>query len=231
VVRRRARMLGCPVWELGKDYGWRPGGRETFTVELPGVSIDGIRLGMAGEFQRDNAAVALAAAWRWADGEGIAPGTYAAEASRAVSDARWPGRLCPLPVRRNARAWVDGGHNPDAARALARAIAGFPPWGRGKRLIALWSMLADKDAPGYLRAVASRFDGLVTYPLRHDRAANVDALEECCRREGIPVRTASGFREGWRAARRWAGKDGVVLVCGSLAGAGEAYRNLAGGVP
>ena len=231
IVRRRARMLGCPVWELGKDFGWRLAGDKTLTVVLPGVSVDGIRLRMKGEFERDNAAVALAAAWRWAAGEEIAPGAFALEAARAVSAARWPGRFCPLPLRRNGRAWVDGGHNPDAAHAIAREIAASPPWGEGKRLVGLWSMLADKDATGYLRALAPHLEGVVTYPLRHERAANLEDLEDCCRREGIPCRTAGGFREGWRTARRWAGKDGVVLVCGSLAGAGEAYRTLAGGVP
>ena len=230
VVRRRARTLGCIVWEMGKDYDWIETGNGTLRVELPGVSVDGIRLRMAGGFQRDNASASLAAGWRWAEREGIAPGTFAKEAAAAVSSAHWPGRLCPLPLRKNAGGWVDGGHNPDAARALAREIAGSPPWGRGKRLVGLWSMLSDKDAAGYLRALAPHMEGVVSYPIPHERAAGVDVLAEACRRAGIPCLAADGFPEGWRLARRWAGKSGVVLVCGSLAGAGEAYRALAGGV-
>lgn len=230
VIRRRARALGCAVWELGRDFRWRSRRDGTLSVDLPGVSIRGIRLRMAGAFQRDNAAVALAASWRWAEGEGVHRSRFLEKAAGAVSGARWPGRLCRLPGRGNAGAWLDGGHNPDAAAALAREIAGSPPWGRGKRLVALWSMLADKDPAGYLRPLAPHFHGVVTYPLRHDRAAEAGLLADHARAAGLSCVAAGGFPEGWRAARRLAGKDGVVLVCGSLAAAGEAYRYRVGTV-
>ncbi|HEX9205873.1 MAG TPA: Mur ligase family protein, partial [Candidatus Deferrimicrobiaceae bacterium] len=134
VIRRRAKLLKCPVWELGKDFGWRLCRDGSLAVGLPGVSLRRIRLRMAGVFQRDNAAVALAASWRWAAAVGISPARFAGKAAVAVSAASWPGRLCRIPGRKNAGAWVDGGHNPDAARALAGEIEGSPPWGRGKRM-------------------------------------------------------------------------------------------------
>ncbi len=54
------------------------------------------------------------------------------------------------------------------------------------------------------------------------------ALAEACAKQGIACRLAGDFPEGWRIARRWAGKGGVVLVCGSLAAAGDAYRHRVG---
>ena len=230
VVRRQARSLGCPVWELGKDYTWSLRRDGTLTVGLPGITVRGIRLRMDGGFQRDNAAVALAAAWRWAAGEAIPPSRFHAGAVAALSAARWPGRLCRLPGRNNRGAWVDGGHNPDAAGTLAREIAVSPPWGKGRRLIALWSMLADKDHAGYLRALAPHFRGVVTYPLRHDRAADALLLADRARCVGVPCAAMEEFPQAWRAARRLAGKDGVVLVCGSLANVAEAYRHRVGSV-
>jgi dihydrofolate synthase/folylpolyglutamate synthase len=125
---------------------------------------------------------------------------------------------------------VDGGHNPDAARTLAREIAASPPWGTGKRLIALWSMLSDKDHAGYLRALAPCFHGVVTYPLLHDRAADALVLAHHCRSAGVPCVSTEAFPQAWRAARRLAGKDGVVLVCGSLATVADAYRHRVGAV-
>jgi dihydrofolate synthase/folylpolyglutamate synthase len=230
VVRRRARSRGAPIWELGEDFGWRLRRDGTLTVDLPGTSVPGIRLRMDGAFQRDNAAVALAASWRWVAGGGQTPSGFPEKAAAAVSAARWPGRLCPLPGRRNAGAWVDGGHNPDAARALAAEIAASPPWGKGKRVVALWSMLADKDLAGYLRPLAAHFHRIVTYPLRHDRAADPAILAAIARSAGLRCVETGGFREGWREARRLAGRDGLLLVCGSLAAAGEAYRDRAGGL-
>ncbi len=230
VVRRRARELRCPAWELGCDFDWRARGDGTIDVMLPGIRLEGLRVAMDGRFQRENAAVALAASWRFARDEGIPRGMFARVSRKALASVRVPGRLTKLPFRRNARCWVDGGHNPEAARALAAEIADSPPWGRAARLVALWSMLADKDAAGYMRELSPLLDGVVAYRLDHERAADIGALERACR-GAVPFRSAAGFDEGFIEARRSAGKGGVVLICGSLAGAGEAYRRRVGSVP
>jgi dihydrofolate synthase/folylpolyglutamate synthase len=231
VVLRRARRLGCDAWELGRTFDWRERRDGSIAVALPGLDLDRLRVRMNGRFQRDNAAVALAASWLLASGEGIGPAAFAAAAAEALPASRCPGRWCPLPLRKNALAWVDGGHNPEAASALEREISGVPPWGEGRRLVALWSMLSDKDAPGYLRNLGRHLDGIVAYPLSHPRGAGRGALAEACAKQGIACRLAGDFPEGWRIARRWAGKGGVVLVCGSLAAAGDAYRHRVGAVP
>ena len=231
VVLRRARRIGCGAWELGRTFDWRERRDGTIAVELPGLDLDRLRVRRPGGFQRDNAAVALAASWLLASGEGIGPGAFAEAAAKAVPASRWPGRWCPLPLRKNAGAWVDGGHNPEAASALAREIPGDPHWAGGRRRIALWSMLADKDAAGYLRNLGRHLDGVVAYPLSHPRGAGREALAQACAKSGIACRLAADFPGGWRIARRWAGKEGVVLVCGSLAAAGDAYRHRVGFVP
>jgi dihydrofolate synthase/folylpolyglutamate synthase len=231
VVLRRAGALGCPVWELGRDFDWAERAGDAVDLSLPGVGVEGLRVQMAGRFQKDNAATGLAAAWRWAVERGIPRDRFARAARTAVKNVRLPGRLAALPLRGRCRAWVDGGHNPDAARALRGEMAASPPWGGRKPVVALWSMLADKDAAGYLRGIADFLDGVVTYPLPHQRAAAVTDLAVRCRQCRIPCRMAGDFAEGWGAACRWAGKDGVVLVCGSLFAAGEAYRLLVGSVP
>ncbi|MGZ8432708.1 MAG: bifunctional folylpolyglutamate synthase/dihydrofolate synthase [Candidatus Deferrimicrobiaceae bacterium] len=231
VVLRRARRLGCGVWELGRTFDWRERRGGTISVELAGLDLDRLRVGMIGGFQRDNAAVALAASWLLASDLGVGPAAFVAAATEALPVARWPGRWSPLPLGRNEGAWVDGGHNTEASSALAREIAGIPPWGGGRRLIALWSMLSDKDASGYLRNLRRHLDGIVTYPLSHPRGAGRGTLAEACAKQGIACRLAEDFEGGWRIARRWAGKGGVVLVCGSLAAAGDAYRHRVGFVP
>ncbi len=231
VVLRHARKLGCVPWELGRTFDWRERPDGTIVVELPGIDLDRLRVRRIGRFQRDNAAVALAASWLLASAEGIGPDDFAAAAGKALPASLWPGRWCPLPLRANAGTWVDGGHNPEAASTLAREISGSPPWGEGRRVVALWSMLSDKNPSGYLRHLGRHFDGIVTYPLSHPRAAGRESLADACAKEGIACRLAGNFPDGWRIARRWTGKGGVVLVCGSLAAAGDAYRHRVGFVP
>ncbi len=231
VVLARARTLRCTVRELGRDFDWKERRDGTVDFSLPDLRMAGLKVAMVGRFQRDNAAVALAAAWRWAAERGIDRESFVKAAVMAVANVHLPGRLTSLPIPGGYRGWVDGGHNADAAQALGREIATFPPWGRGRKVVALWSMLADKDASGYLRGISAFLHGVVTYPLPHERAAEVSTLERRCRERKIPFRSAGDFMEGWRIARRWAGRGGVVLVCGSLFAAGEAYRLLVGSVP
>lgn len=231
VVARAAADAGCPVWEWGRDFSWADAGRGRIDIRLPGLSLSRVRIGMAGAFQRDNAAVACAAAWRCASGRGAGAAEFASAARTGLAEARWPGRLSRLPGAGNARTWVDGAHNPEAGIALSRELAAMKAAGRAKKVVALWSMLGDKDLPGFVRALAGAVDLWIAYPLDHERAAPLARMLAACRRSGAPVRAAGGFDAAWKEARAGAGRDGIVIVCGSLVAVGDAYRVRVGEVP
>jgi dihydrofolate synthase / folylpolyglutamate synthase len=231
VVLAKARQEGAPVWELGRDFAWNPAEGERIDIGLPGLLLRGIRIGMLGSFQRDNAAIACAAAWRWLMGKGFGDESFTAAAREGLASAVFPGRFSPLPGRGNGGAWTDGAHNPDAARVLAREIRDLAAGRRGTRVVALWSMLRDKDIRGFLRELSPAVDGWVVYPLTHERAAPPDALYSALRRAGLRWKAVRDFPEGWHEARRWAGRGGVVLICGSLAAVGDAFRHRAGEAP
>jgi len=224
VVLSVARAKGSRVWEMDRDLRWEecPQGRISFL--LPGISLKRIKVRMQGEFQRHNALLALAASWIVAASRGVAEEPFARAARRALGEASWPGRYAPLPGKRNAGAWVDGAHNPAAAGALARELAKRRSSVRAERIVALWSMLADKDIAGFLREIAAVVDGVVAYPMEADRAAPLPVLSSALRRAGIRYREAKDFADGWAIARRWAGKEGMTIVCGSLMAAADAYR-------
>jgi dihydrofolate synthase/folylpolyglutamate synthase len=231
VMVRKARELGAHVWEMGRDFGWEECGDGSIRIRLPGVCLRPTRLGMRGEFQRDNAAVACAAAWMWASTRGTSAETFKRAASAGLAGARWPGRFSPLPGRKNSGAWVDGAHNPDAAKVLARELAAFRSGGRVARIIALWSMLRDKDAAGFLRELTRTVDGWVAFPMDHERAATLEELSAACGSGKRVFLSADSFSTGWDVARWWAGAGGMVVVCGSLAAVGEAFRHRVGKVP
>jgi dihydrofolate synthase/folylpolyglutamate synthase len=126
---------------------------------------------------------------------------------------------------------VDGAHNTDAAKALARELAAFKSGGRAARIIALWSMLRDKDAAGFLRELTRAVDGWVAFPMEHERAATLAELTAACENGKKVFLAADSFSTGWDVARRWAGTGGMVVVCGSLAAVGEAFRHRVGEVP
>jgi dihydrofolate synthase/folylpolyglutamate synthase len=231
VVVRKAGEKGAPVWEMGRHFRWEACGDGRVRIHLPGLEVPPSRPGMDGDFQRDNAAVACAAAWRWASARGTPAEDFRRAAGEGIARARWPGRFAPLPGRKNRGAWTDGAHNPQAAGALARELWKWKTGGRTGRIIAVWSMLRDKDLSGFLRELSGVVDGWVPYPMEHERAATPGELAAACGKRRLPARPAGGFREGWGIARRWAGAGGIVVVCGSLAAVGEAFRYRVGELP
>jgi dihydrofolate synthase / folylpolyglutamate synthase len=166
-------------------------------------SLAGMAIGLAGEHQRENAAVA----WTIAHELGLPE-----EARRiGISSARWPGRLERLD------AWIlDGAHNPDGARALVRALAGEPIGA------VVFGALADKDWRGMLHCLAC-IDAPRIYVEPGARAAVAPGeLAQVLGGEG-----ASSIADALTMARARAG-DRPVLVCGSLYLIGAARAQLLG---
>ena len=103
------------------------------------------RPGLAGAHQLDNAGIAVAALR--ASGLGLPDAAYA-----GIAGARWPARLQRLHGALAAllppdwELWLDGGHNPGAAAALARQLAGWAD--RPAHLVV--GMKAGKDPGGFL---------------------------------------------------------------------------------
>ncbi len=228
VVRARANELGAPLWEIGRDFGWEEQKAGKVCFQLPGLSVPGVRLGLRGTFQNDNAAVGCAAAWRFALDRGLEPPEFAIAAGKGLVQASWPGRLSLLPGRGNRGGWVDGAHNPASAHALAAEIGSSDAFGGKKPVVAVWSMLADKNIGGFIRELSPAIDRWVAYPLRHERAASASLLARTGKRMGISLEMAGDFGEAWRMARGFAGPGGAVIVCGSLIAVADAYSERVG---
>ena len=91
---------------------------------------------------------------------------------KGIATASWPARLQHLThgslvdaLRPGTTLLLDGGHNPDAAQALADALA-------GERLTLILGMLENKDLPGFLSLLAPIVDRLIAVPIPgHDHHA------------------------------------------------------------
>ncbi|TXC74291.1 bifunctional folylpolyglutamate synthase/dihydrofolate synthase [Sphingorhabdus soli] len=171
---------------------------------------------MAGAHQADNAALAVAML-RHQDAISVS-----AEAMRAgIAAADWPGRLQPLspgPLRDLLPAgtgiWLDGGHNPNAARALAA----FLDARQGDATLVL-GLLANKDLGGVLDSLASHASGVIAVPVPdHDHHAP-QAIADAARARGLTATVA----EDVAAALAQAAPDSppTVLIAGSLYLAGS----------
>jgi dihydrofolate synthase / folylpolyglutamate synthase len=171
----------------------------------------GLELRPLGGFQRDNFAVAVAAAEAFR-GEPLDPDAVRA----AARELHLPGRLEitehePLVV-------LDGAHNPAGARALAESL---PAVIGGRELVVVLSILDDKDAAGILGALVPHAAGAVftSSPLtateRHGLPPAV--LESLWRQLGGPAgEVVPDPAAALARARERATPAGAVLVTGSI---------------
>ncbi len=174
-LARRAEELNVPLWVVGRDFhaelhgdawDWLSG--EAAWRDLPPPAL-------AGSYQWRNAAAALQAAHLLRDRLPI-PETAI---HRGLREVRLPGRLQRLPLPFTCL--LDVGHNPQAARELARELAAETPAGRTHALVA---MMRDKDIDGSLRPLLEQIDSWHLAGLPLARCAEPALLAESLRRLG-----------------------------------------------
>ncbi|MEO1029224.1 MAG: folylpolyglutamate synthase/dihydrofolate synthase family protein, partial [Pseudomonadota bacterium] len=174
------------------------------------------RLGLAGIYQRDNAALAALAFKTW----GHDAITYHA-ISEGAQKVVWPARLQHLkdgPLTRALGAgevWLDGGHNRHAAHAVAKAIAAD-----GKPITMLVGMMANKDHEDFFEAFRGIVSDIHTVPLTStDYGCPPDELADKARAISEYVTAHGSLDEAVQVIGTE--KPQKLLICGSLYLAGD----------
>jgi dihydrofolate synthase/folylpolyglutamate synthase len=209
--------VGPEVRALAERTAAERGAELVVAAEDPG---DGVRLGVAGAFQRRNFALAMAAAEAHLGGDGLDPERVAGVAAKLTI----PGRLERLAAE--PPTYVDVAHNPDGALALAEAL---PELTAGRPAVAVLAVLADKDAAGIAAALAPVLDHAVCTELEAGRPSTPAAeLAAACEAVGTEAAAEPDFGAALARARELAAERGaVVLVTGSHYVLGPARDALA----
>jgi dihydrofolate synthase/folylpolyglutamate synthase len=178
--------------------------REARLVHAP-ADVD-VEVLAAGAYQRRNFALARAAAQAHLgelDDEAV---------RRAAACTAVPGRF--QVVAEAPTTVLDGAHNPGGMAALAEALRGVLA---GRRLVAVVSILDDKDAAAMLRELLPLCAEVVCAVTSNPRALPAGTLRSLCRQlDGPPARTVADPRAALEQARLAAGPDGVALATGSI---------------
>ncbi len=186
------------------------------TVRRADIAALPAKLGLAGPHQCGNAALAALALQAFGDAriteDAIQTG---------ARDAVWPARLQRLgPGPLTARVapieiWLDGGHNPHAARALAEVVTG---WEGDTALVC--AMMGNKDAAAFFAAFAAASPTVFACPNAQGRAgASPERLAEAAGAAGLVAKPCASLLEALQAAS--AGRASRILICGSLYLAGD----------
>ncbi len=139
---------------------------------------------------------------------------------RGLAGVRVPGRL---EVRRLGETWVilDGGHNPAAGRAVARALREHFD---GLRLVGVVGMARDKRQGAFLRPLLPLMEQIVTCCADNPRAASLEQLGEAI--AGLGRTATPGGTVTQAMERALALKPEALLIAGSFLVVGEARRAL-----
>jgi dihydrofolate synthase/folylpolyglutamate synthase len=207
VVRPGATLVLGPGLHPDADAVAEQVARERGATIVRASAEPGVALGALGAFQKRNFALARAAAQALL-GQLDTPAVTAAAAAIRV-----PGRLqvvgqAPLTL-------LDGAHNPDGMAALVESLPELRA-GRG-RLVAVVSILDDKDAAGMLRPLLGACDAAVFTSSRNPRALPPPTLLSLAGQLGSAESEVVGDpRAAVARARALAGPDGLVLATGSI---------------
>jgi dihydrofolate synthase/folylpolyglutamate synthase len=169
---------------------------------------------LAGDHQRQNAALAVDAA------ETLVPGIGQDAIQIGLQRLNWPGRF---EVVRDGRVILDGAHNGASAEALARTLQHYA---RGRRLSLVVGINRDKDARAVLRPLLQLADSVwATQTSNNPRALPAADLGRVCRRlGGRSVASEPDLAAAIHTAM--AESTGLVVVTGSLMLVGQARATL-----
>jgi len=221
-IEAEAARLGVDLQEAGRDFdAWSEAGR--LAVQIGDRLIDLPAPSLAGAHQFDNAGLAVAAALALGDVR-IDEKALAA----GVSGAEWPGRmqrltkgpLAALADQKGADLWLDGGHNPHAARALAATLEGLKARD-GRPVVLVAGLLSNKDANGFFEAFASLQPRILTTGFEADAAADPATLADAARALGLKADPCPDVSSAVALALSEDGPVPHICIAGSLYLAGE----------
>ena len=123
----------------------------------------------------------------------------------------WPARFEVL--RRDPLCILDGGHNPQCAQALTASLDELLP---GRKAVFLMGILADKDYSQVINMILPYAREFYTLTPLNPRALSAEDLAAELRRRGAAATACTEPDEAIDKVIASAGKDGLVVIFGSL---------------
>src|SRR5439155_12848574 len=172
---------------------------------------------LAGRFQLQNALNAGAAA-RVLQSKGFHISTAAM--ANGIAAATWPGRI--EKVHSNPDIYLDGAHNPSAARELATF---FDENLHGRKLILIFGALRDKAVDEIAGILFPRASEVFFTEPRTSRSISASQLAEISGHHAANCEIIPDAEQALQAALALAAPDDVVCITGSLYLVGQLRQN------
>ena len=188
--------------------------KASFTQVFDYGGLKELKINLAGKYQLKNAALSLECIFALRkQGLKISDGAI----RKGLENASWPGRFQKISDK--PCIIIDGAHNEDAAKVLADSIDFYFT---NRRIIYIMGMLKDKEYDKVCAITAPKAESIftVTSP-GNPRALGAIELAEAVRAYNGNVTAADSLQEALEMAKLMAGRDGVIVVFGSLSFLGK----------
>lgn len=181
-----------------------------------------LELPLAGLWQPENAALAAETVWALRCKAFALSDEIIKEGLKKVS---WPGRLQKLGnLPGGADLYIDGAHNPAAAVKLRDSIRLYF---KGKKIIFIMGVLADKDFHELLKETMPLGERLFTVKPDNPRALSAEELARAAEPYMEKTRAEGSIREALGEADQAADSETIVLAFGSLSYLAEVKKAFA----
>lgn len=234
VLEGTAGKHRAPIQYLGEDFhAYAQHGRMVFESEDTLLDLPPPALIGAHQYENAGLAIALARHMQISD-KAIAKG---------LEQAKWPARMQPLTygpladmaIESSAELWLDGGHNPHAARAVATTLAGLEAK-HARPLVLITGILANKDIGGFLDAFTGLASAVIGVSIGGHSSLAPETLTELAQSRGMIGQVAGNLTDAMQRAintgealsREDADMPIIaprILICGSLYLAGEVLKD------
>lgn len=232
-ISRKCRRVGAGLRLQGRDFDFvnfkiSAKGGEFDYIQGP-LALKGLVTPLVGEHQLQNAALAIAVAVSLRDRGLNLPNSAIFS---GLAKTKWPGRLETLPGKPDIL--LDGAHNPDGILKLKSALEGVF-LKKGRKLVLVIGIMSDKAHGKMVRLITPLADEVIFSAASIDRSASpadlARGLGKMAQGSGKlqnrrKIAVIPDLKNALHCARKAAGKDGLVVITGSIYLVGEARAHL-----
>ncbi|MBN2333356.1 MAG: bifunctional folylpolyglutamate synthase/dihydrofolate synthase [Deltaproteobacteria bacterium] len=218
----RNRTLGGTTFFLGRDFRLRKKNDGFFSYLGLTKRIPQLHLRMLGDYQKENAALALCAL-ELLQNQGLLS-INDDQVRKALEKSHWPARLEKIGEQPDF--YVDGAHNPHGVRALEPVLRQLA---EGRRLILVIGAMKDKRVEAMVSRLAPLAAEVIVTRAQLDRSCSTEQLYVAVKKFCPEVFRTETIAEAVELARGRAGVHDLVFLTGSLYCVGEALQLMDNG--
>lgn len=182
---------------------------QVYDCSIMGKKYKDLEIKLIGDHQVNNSILALSAIDFLKETKGLK--ITEEDIRKGLINTKWPGRI--EKIMEKPIFIIDGAHNEDGARSLAKAIdKNF----NGKKATLLIGMLEDKDIDGVLEILMPYFNKVITTTPDNPRAIDSEKLKDKISKYVDNIVSKPSIEEAVEYTLKNSSEDDIVISAGSL---------------